>query len=466
MTEAASPEAIERARQMFKNENRQISSQNFTDSRNIGQMSVAAYLDRYGIPYRIKNNGQGLIYRLDHCLFDPSHTKNESSIIQMPDGKLLYQCFHNSCKSQTWREARQKISGNASLAPFIEGYQANQRGKSSSQKEIPTIELVTLGEILRMEIDFPPPVIDGFLDDKDTGLITGPTGIGKSLITDAVSFSVSAGKRLFDQFDIPTARNVLQIQSENTLKARKQRLAAYLDAYKGTHEYEDYRQALDRIVTTMVGMDCRLSGNLMDQVFLDQLKEMIEEAEAGLLILDPLISFHTQDENSNVDMRTVLDQLTELTSLTGVAVLVIHHHGKGDYQGADQARGATAIKDWARGILTLNKQPHESRLLIKVEHTKHGNFPKAKSFLLEVDGPRVVEVEPDVVCPPSRVKEVLEGLGGRASSKNEFTTALMEECQIARRTAQDAIKRTESFGFIYFNRNGSAIEVKLSHEKE
>ena len=42
----------------------------------------------------------------------PNHSPNESAIGQTKNGKLFYQCFHNSCEGKTWKEARKIISGD------------------------------------------------------------------------------------------------------------------------------------------------------------------------------------------------------------------------------------------------------------------------------------------------------------------------------------------------------------------
>jgi putative DNA primase/helicase len=64
---------------------------------------------------KVKNNGSSVLYCLKHCVFDESHSNNESAIGQTAEGKLFYQCFHNSCKGKTWHEARQIISGDDPL---------------------------------------------------------------------------------------------------------------------------------------------------------------------------------------------------------------------------------------------------------------------------------------------------------------------------------------------------------------
>ncbi len=88
----------------------------------LGSLQVEKYLDHYGVQYTVKAGEGKTIYRLHRCLFDPSHRRNEASIVQDTSGKLTYQCFHNSCQGRTWADARTLISGDARVAEFCEGY--------------------------------------------------------------------------------------------------------------------------------------------------------------------------------------------------------------------------------------------------------------------------------------------------------------------------------------------------------
>jgi hypothetical protein len=67
---------------------------------------------------QVKAHGGAVLYCLEECMFDSSHSGNEAAIGQTADGLLYYQCFHNSCKGRTWAEARQIISGNDNLWQF------------------------------------------------------------------------------------------------------------------------------------------------------------------------------------------------------------------------------------------------------------------------------------------------------------------------------------------------------------
>lgn len=98
------------------------------------KMDVEAYLSHYGVEIvKTKQQAGATLYCLKHCVFDPEHVNNEASIVQADDGKLLYQCFHNSCQGRTWHEARQMISGNDSLAQFCAGYDPSKWNKSKHE---------------------------------------------------------------------------------------------------------------------------------------------------------------------------------------------------------------------------------------------------------------------------------------------------------------------------------------------
>ena len=100
-----------------------------------GKLDVSKYLDHYGIPYRTRQKNGACLYCLDHCVFDESHNGNESAIIQQESGRLLYQCFHNSCKGRSWKDARQIISGGDNLFTFMEGLSFNNGDHENEHKK-------------------------------------------------------------------------------------------------------------------------------------------------------------------------------------------------------------------------------------------------------------------------------------------------------------------------------------------
>jgi P4 family phage/plasmid primase-like protien len=89
----------------------------------LGSLNVGAYLSAHGREYKTKEQGATTLYVLRECVFNPEHQPWEASICQSPSPPwLTYQCFHSSCKGRTWKEARQQISGDQSLAPYCANY--------------------------------------------------------------------------------------------------------------------------------------------------------------------------------------------------------------------------------------------------------------------------------------------------------------------------------------------------------
>ncbi|MBW2142594.1 MAG: hypothetical protein JRG97_16335, partial [Deltaproteobacteria bacterium] len=100
----------------------------------LGSLDIEKYLAHYGMVFSVKKEGDKTLYRLAECVFDPSHRKNESAVVQDQTGLITYQCFHNSCQSRRWGDARALISGTDNLAQFCAGYdpgRAKNRGAPS-----------------------------------------------------------------------------------------------------------------------------------------------------------------------------------------------------------------------------------------------------------------------------------------------------------------------------------------------
>jgi putative DNA primase/helicase len=98
-----------------------------------GVFDLGEYLRHYASEVvKIKEHGGGVLHCLQECLFDPGHSGNEAAIGQTAEGKLFYQCFHNSCKGRTWAEARQIISGNDKLTRFMPAPPKRERKKKAA----------------------------------------------------------------------------------------------------------------------------------------------------------------------------------------------------------------------------------------------------------------------------------------------------------------------------------------------
>jgi len=92
---------------------------------NLGTLDLGSYLSAYSVEYKVKEEGAVTRYCLKEGLFHPEHRPYEESIAQSPNPPYLTaQCFHDSC-NPTGKEARKRISGADSLAPYCANYDPN-----------------------------------------------------------------------------------------------------------------------------------------------------------------------------------------------------------------------------------------------------------------------------------------------------------------------------------------------------
>jgi P4 family phage/plasmid primase-like protien len=120
----------------------------------LGQLNLEKYLNHYGVIFNVKTRGDRDLYRLDKCLFNSAHGKNEAYIQQDSNGTLSYCCSHTSCKQHTWAEARQEISGDNTLAPFCAGYDPDWKPSAKSTAASPAPSSEGLDPVKREFIKF------------------------------------------------------------------------------------------------------------------------------------------------------------------------------------------------------------------------------------------------------------------------------------------------------------------------
>jgi len=336
-------EQIEELRGKFK---KTTSTQSPTNN---GKVNVEAYLNYYGIRYKIKQNGQGALYILDECLFDPTHTTNESSIIQLSDGKLLYQCFHNSCQDRKWQDARERISGKDTLAQFMslshclpiyssgqkdnkdyQGFTEGQVGQCPDNKEgifDPYSILKRGSELFNLDIHV-EWLIDKLIPKESITLLHGRGGIGKTWLTLIIADAVSKGLPFMGQGTVQSP--VIFVDFENSFPVLVERVkklqAGDVLFWHNTNEVKPPK--ID-----------------------SQEWDLYKKLPVGLLICDTLRASQTKDENDSRQMAFVMSRLKELRDM-GFTILLLHHTPKGNEQ---TYKGSTAILDLADHVLSLHK---------------------------------------------------------------------------------------------------------------
>ena len=313
---------------------------------------------------------------------------------------------------------------------------ASASGTHNYQEQAqPESSFISLVDIEAMEFEH-DPIIDGLLDKKESLLLVAESGIGKSMIFNQILFNLAMPpySGLWAKFPIKRPAIGLFMQSENTMKAESFRLKRLFRAHP------EFKQAGDRVMTFKIDNDIRISGSLVDKEFQKKIVSACLTVGADVLVIDPLISFHESDENSNTEMRTSLDALTAIQDKAKVSSILSHHTGKnGD------SRGASAIKDWVANQLKFTREVTEDpeRYVLRVQHEKARNFPQKPDFFLE----RTSDFDFVLVDQPggkeaSQIRGVvdsLSALGGSVESQSKLIEAIMMLMNCGRTHAQKAI---------------------------
>lgn len=340
-----------------------------------GRVDVKAYLNHYGVAFQEKANGAGTIYSLENgCLFDPSHMKHEASIIQQPDGKLIYQCFHDSCQGRIWKEARQIISGTDGLAPFMEGKPNKPDQKSPETKAVDQgaclITDISRGFHFQSVSDLcvhPVPtqwLIKPYLDAEALASIFGPSGSMKTFEAVDIGMSVASGKD-WHGHSVKSGGAVFYILGEG-FSGMSRRTKAW-SLYHGVKLDEVPFYVSNRPAQFL---DKHITSELVRAA--DELAEA--HGKPALIIIDTLNrNFGPGDENSTADMTLFISIVDEaLRNRYRCTVLTVHHSG---LTATDRARGASAFRaalDWE---YRLSKNQDGTRTLDCTKAKDHAEPP-------------------------------------------------------------------------------------------
>ncbi|GAB6144202.1 hypothetical protein JCM12294_16400 [Desulfocicer niacini] len=229
------------------------------------------------------------------------------------------------------------------------------------------------------------------------------------------------------------------------------------------------RDALKRLYAPIIHGDVLTCGKSFDDPKFRQwvvdLVHSIEDYQGSkldLIWIDPLISFISCDENAAAEMRKNLDGITEVSQMCKVTPIVIHHNKKdgGGY------RGSSAIRDWTRNLIELNRTfVAQTRLIgdglsrqakipcIHVRHEKCNNFQMFESFTLRMMPDQTFKPIEENLTPERAeqgvmVKQALTDLGGMATSTNELSKVYQELAGIGHTAAKKHIRAAVDHKFI------------------
>ena len=181
-------------------------------------------------------------------------------------------------------------------------------------------------DIAKMVGKSPPDVpwrVEGLVVAAELTILNGREGEGKSLLAMAISAGIAGG------------HSVAGLDC-------KRGSVVYVDAENGAYEIHRRVHALELPVE---GIEVYEVGDFDLRDDVAELEGLIERHRPSLLVLDSFRSLWGGDENDSGQVSRVLDPLRRLAHLTGVAILLLHHSGKGNgsYRGSSAIGASTVL---------------------------------------------------------------------------------------------------------------------------
>ncbi len=198
-------------------------------------------------------------------------------------------------------------------------------------------------------------LVEGLWTRRAVGVLGGPPKALKSFVGLDLAISVASGTDCLSHFPVRETGPALAYLAEDAEEEVRARTAA-LARGRGLDLDE-----LDLFLVTspVLWLD--------EPEHRERLARTIEELRPKLLLLDPLVRLHRQDENDVRSVSALLGHLRALNRSYDLAVVLVHHTSKKERAHPGQAlRGSSDIYAWLDAGLYLAKK--KSGILLTVEH--------------------------------------------------------------------------------------------------
>ena len=242
--------------------------------------------------------------------------------------------------------------------------------------------------------NIPSLIGQGLLPERGILLLTGRTGIGKSLVAFDICFSLILEEPLFkayrkkhdtDQgkpiFPVHRSCKILYLDGELGPIGCQQRLQAF---YKLRCPDVRLHEAF-KIVTGEFAQLSLHEVRQQPQPY-KNLRMLIEEHKPDILVVDPIGDYHTLDEDDN-DMRFLFRGLRTLQHELGFASIVVHHESDKESfdtlgkiirkEGTGRSRGHSSITQSVDTMLALRREVKSPYCFLeaKWEKVRHQSHP-------------------------------------------------------------------------------------------
>jgi hypothetical protein len=282
---------------------------------------------------------------------------------------------------------------------------------------------------------------------ETVGFLGSPPKHCKTWLALEMAVCVASGAPCLGAFPVPDPGPVLLYAAEDPTATIRQRLESL-----AAHHQVDFNQLPLWVITAdTLRLDRPDDSN--------RLEATVARYQPRLLILDPLIRLHQQDENASGPMAALLGFFRSLQRKSRAAIAIIHHSRKNRAPSGSgyNLRGSSDFYAWADVFLHLQRR--QGRLTLTAEHRSAPPFGPVGIELIHLDGghPHLQLITPDILpssdpTTPNLIQP--DALSGRilellsASSEPRSVTQLRSALRVRNQRLVEALRQLTEQGKI------------------
>ncbi|MFW5720627.1 MAG: AAA family ATPase, partial [Candidatus Dojkabacteria bacterium] len=205
-------------------------------------------------------------------------------------------------------------------------------------------------------------IIEDFWAKGSPLAIIGDSGAGKSTFALNIFYNLISPikSKFLETFNITSGDyKTLILNGENSSGSLKKRITSISKHFSVSDDLKEKVSFVKDEKQSII-----LSAKITNETFLDELERLIISGGFNILCIDPFSCFNPADENSNSEVRNVLDRIGTFARDLNLSLLVLHHTPK-NLNSAKQmsGRGAGSFENWAHTEIGIFKKPNKHRIL-------------------------------------------------------------------------------------------------------
>ena len=345
---------------------------------NPGSFDLEEWIAKHGIAVKKKTKWVGgTKWILECCPFNPEHNGKDAAIVQTNDGKICYNCFHNSCADKKWREFRQFYEPDAYQAkdtmPAVPNYMATMPagfGKVTPQfeeasEEKPDGPVFRTTEEIRTRI-VPPEahILTGIrgIDERMIGLkkgyvtvLSGLRAAGKSSILSQIVIQCREQGMKCALFSGEMIDK--QVLKWLTLQAAGKAHVHGTQYEKVFHPNDGAAEAVSKWLDEFVYVYNNDYGTKFTEME-KHLIRIVEEKKLDMILLDNLMAMNVEDLDRDLYVRQTkfVKELKRMAQMLNIHVLFVAHPRKSQgYLRMDDISGSGDLSNTADNVFIIHR---------------------------------------------------------------------------------------------------------------